>query len=38
MNAKRSIRNTKEVNLESLRVMNVSLDKSNFSRDMVYHA
>ena len=28
-------KNTKEINLESLRVMNVGLDKSNFSRDMV---
>ncbi len=33
-----SIRNAKEINLESLHVMNVGLDKSNFRLDMGYHA
>ncbi len=32
------VRNAKEMNLESLRVINLGLDKSNFSRDMGYRA
>ncbi len=32
------LRNAKKINLEGLCVMNVGLDKSNFSRDMGYRA
>ena len=33
-----TIRNVKEIDLESLRDLNFGLDKSNFRRDMVYRA